>query len=152
MFFATCTCLAIALAILVFPADLFWAYGAPERYLAGAHEFVGPAVVSDDQTDRQTPPSAVIAWRRLAAARDTASFVRLLDARSPAARLYGLAGLRLLAPAFAERGAPRLRESPDTVYVNWACTEQWMPLAAATNELDVRGWTDTLSFARGGCR
>ncbi len=152
LFFATCGCLAITLAILILPADLFWARAAPERYLTGAREFVGPSYISDDLTDTRTPPSAVIAWRRLAEARDTAAFARLLDARGPAARLYGLAGLRRLAPASAERGAARLRGISDNVYVNWACAEQRMPLAAALNELDVRGWADTLSFSRGGCR
>jgi hypothetical protein len=83
-FFAICTCLAIVFAIAILPADLFWACAAPERYLAGAREFVGPAYASDDHTDTRTPPSAVIAWRRLAAARDTAAFTRLLVARSPA--------------------------------------------------------------------
>jgi hypothetical protein len=120
VFVAIGSCLAITLAILVLPADLFWACAAPERYLAGAREFVGPTNVSDDLTQQlRTPPSAVLAWRRLAAARDTAAFARLLAARSPAARLYGLAGLRLLAPPLAERGVKRFGESPDTVIVNW---------------------------------
>jgi hypothetical protein len=152
LLFATCACLAITLSIIVLPADLFWACAAPERYLTGAREFVGPSYISDDLSDTRTPPSAVIAWRRLAAARDIAAFERLLDARGPAARLYGLAGLRRIAPAFAERGVTRLRGVADNVYVNWACAERRMPLAAAVNELDVRGWADTLSFSRGGCR
>jgi hypothetical protein len=151
VFFAICTCLAVVVAIVVIPADLVWACAAPERYLAGAREFVGPAYVSDDHTDMRTPPSAVIAWRRLAAARDTAAFTRLLIARSPATRLYGLAGLRLLAPALADRGVKRLGRSADTVYVNWACIERRVPLSEAVSELDAPGWADMLLSAQGGC-
>jgi hypothetical protein len=151
VFVAVCSCLAITVAILVLPADLFWAYASPERYLAGVREFDGPAYVSDDYTHTRTPPSAVIAWRRLAAARDATAFARLLAARSPAARLYGLAGLRLLASPLAERGVERLRESADTVLVNWACVERKVTLSAAVSELDAPRWADSLLSARGGC-
>jgi hypothetical protein len=151
LFVAICSCLAITVAIVVLPADLFWAYAAPERYLAGAREFAGPAYVSDDRAHLRSPPSAVIAWRRLAAARDSAAFDRLLAARSPAARLYGLAGLRLLAPTLAERSVKRLEGGADTVYVNWACVERKVPLSAAVSQLDAPGWADSLFSARGGC-
>jgi hypothetical protein len=152
VFVAIGSCLAITLAIVVLPADQFWANAAPERYLTGVREFAGPAYASDDRNHMRTLPSAVIAWRRLAAARDTAAFARLLAARSPAARLYGLDGLRLLAPALAERGVRRLEGGADTVYVNWACVERRVPLSAAVSELDTRGWADALLSARGGCR
>jgi hypothetical protein len=151
VFLAICSCLAITVAILVLPADLFWAYAAPERYLAGAREFAGPEYVSDDRPHLRSPSSTVVAWRRLAAARDTEAFARLLAARSPAARLYGLAGLRLLAPQLAERGVERLGESADTVFVNWACAERRVPLSAAVSELDAPGWARSLLSARGGC-
>ena len=152
VFFAMCTCLAIALAMLVLPPDLFWAYLTPERYLTGARVFIGPAYVSDDLTHLQAPPSAVIAWRRIAVARDTAVFTRLVVARSAAARLYGLAGLRRLAPFLAERAAEQMRGSADTVEVNWACAEGRSSLASAMNELNVPGWSDSLATARNGCR
>jgi len=151
VFFALCTCLAIVFAVVVLPADLFWASAAPERHLAGAREFVGPAYVSDNHTEMRTPPSAVIAWRRLATARDTAAFTRLLVARNPATRLYGLAGLRLLAPVLADRGVKRLGGGADTVHVNWACMERRVPLYEAVSELDAPGWADTLLSAQGGC-
>lgn len=150
-FIAISVCLAITLAILVLPPDSFWAFVTPERYLAGAREFVGPGYASDVVYRMQTPPSAVRAWRRLAVAHDTAAFTRLLDARSAAARLYGLAGLRRLAPSLAERASLRMRGSADTVFVNWACAEERVPLSSAVRELDVPGWADTLAFARGGC-
>jgi hypothetical protein len=151
VFVAICTCLAITIAILVVPASLFWAYAAPERFLTGVREFVGPAYVSDGPIESRTPPSEVIAWRRLAAARDTAAFTRLLAARSPAARLYGLAGLRLFGLASAEQGAKRLEGDADTVDVNWACAERRLALSSAVRELDTSGWADSLRSARAGC-
>jgi len=152
LFVASCTCLAITVGILVVPAGLFWAHTAPERYLSGVREFVGPAYASDDLINTRTLPSEVIAWRRLAAARDTAAFIRLLAAHSAAARLYGLAGLRLLALASAERAAKRLGRDMDTLDVNWACTERRLAVSSAVRELDIPGWADSLRLARAGCR
>lgn len=93
--------LAFAIVALLVPGTMFWARVAPERYLVGATAFFGP--VTDDDDGGHFLHDDVIAWRRLARARDSAAFERLARRASAAGRLYGLAGLRLLAPAEATK-------------------------------------------------
>jgi hypothetical protein len=139
--------LALVVALWLIPDHRFWSRVAPERYLAGAVTFDGPVTTSDNLDAGRVLSTPIAAWRRLAGAHDTAAFVRLMTSATPAGRVYGLAGLRLLAPARADAGAHRLLQVADSVYVNSGCVEGRMPLARAVRELDVRGWADSLLTA-----
>jgi hypothetical protein len=139
--------LAFVVALWLIPDHRFWSRVAPERYLAGADVFDGPERTPEDADAGLTLPAQIIAWRRLAHAHDTAAFVRLMTSAAPAGRLYGLAGMRLLAPARADAGAQRLLQVADSVSVYSGCVEGRMPLARAVRELDVGGWADSLLTA-----
>jgi hypothetical protein len=123
--------LAITLAVpLDLPGALYWRI-APERYLMGAHGFYGQHLISDEMVSDSYAPVPLLAWRRLAAAGDTAAFRRLLASGTPAGKVYGLAGLEALAPLGVGGHAISPSASAESLFVNAECREGRVSLREA---------------------
>jgi hypothetical protein len=121
--------LTCALALRL-PSGLYWRV-APERYLMSARAFYGQRLVSDEGVSDSYAPTPLLAWRRLAEAKDTAAFGRLLASGTPAAKVYGLAGLQALSPLDSTRDIISAARSADSLYMNAECTAGVVPLREA---------------------
>ena len=141
--------LAVAVMLWLIPREALFARIAPERYLAGVGAYTGTANIHVIK-DSSHIPLAILAWRRLLAARDIRAFARLAGQATPAGRLYGIAGLRALAP---QTPVPEFLVShSDSVVLNTSCRQRQLSFATAFLELDVPGWPDSLRQAPVECR
>jgi hypothetical protein len=94
-----------------------------------------------------TPPE-VTAWREILAAPDAdARFKRLLESRSAAGRLYGLAGVYLTDPDAFARALPRLAARDESVAVVEGCIVGSRPFGTLAREIALGSWSHQLRGA-----